>query len=177
MQFDPSAEADLAWTLAVVEGRSVDDVVRAYRGESVGAATFVDSAVPEEDFGEYFHVQVFARGAHVLAVENNGWCGSSPTIACAASIGGRFLSVYWAPENFSIHQAINGDLTAAFDPVMVGLPAGERDLHPDWITGVDFRAEPIQPLCLALVEQQTGLAFDRRWLDVPWPTYRVRDVD
>ena len=20
-------------------------------------------------------------------------------------------------------------------------------------------------------------AFDRRWLDLPWPTYRVRDVD
>ncbi len=132
----------------------------------------------EDDFGNYFHVQVFTQSSYVLAVENNGWCGSSPTIARRASVSdGRFLSVYWAPENFRIHQAIDGELAAAFDPVMVGLPAGERDLHPNWIIGIDFRTTLLQPLCLELLEKQTGLEFDRRWLDTPWPTYRVQDPD
>jgi len=60
---------------------------------------------------------------------------------------------------------------------MVGLPAGERDLHPEWIKGIDFRVTSLHPLCLTLVEQQTGLEFDHRWLDMPWPTYRVPDPD
>ncbi len=92
-------DVDLAWTLAVIQGHTVDEVVRTYRGEPVGTATFEGSAVPEESIGDYFHVQVFRQGQHVLAIENNGWCGSSPTIARRASAdGGRFSACTGHPR-------------------------------------------------------------------------------
>lgn len=181
-------EYDLVWTVGVVEGRTEADVVRAYGGNPSQPAeprVFEEAWVPQEHFGDYFHIQTLTHVRYVVAIEPNGWIGSIPEIARRASTGGRFLSVFWNINgNYKIVQAIDGQVVACFNPMSIdGLP--ERgELRPPWIEGRRIGLHHLRSTCLALVEEQTGLAFDRKWLDIKLPVYRapaprelLRDVD
>jgi len=48
---------------------------------------------------------------------------------------------------------------------------------PQWITGVTIDLDRLRSTALALMEQQTGLALDREWLNEKRPTYRIPDPD
>jgi hypothetical protein len=82
-----------------------------------------------------------------------------------------------APSAFQIIEARDGQVTASFDPNFIGLPAGANDLLPGWVGDDDFPLEHLKASCLAAMERQTGLAFDRGWLDANMPTYRIPDPD
>lgn len=175
---------DLSWTVAVIEGRAADDVVRVYGGDPeqpAGTWTYRQATVPETEFGHYFHVQTLTHDRYVVAIENNGWSGSIPEIARRASQGkARYLSVYWNVNGMSnITQAENGRVIAYFDPLYVEEGEGPQDgeIYPEWIKGLTIDAGHVRSTALALVEQQTGLAFDRSWLDTALPTYRIPDPD
>ncbi|MCP2169845.1 DUF6461 domain-containing protein [Goodfellowiella coeruleoviolacea] len=173
---------DLAMTVAVVAGATSDRVIGVYGGDParpVGSLTFDEALVPEPDFGKYFQIQVLERDRHVVVLENNGWSGSVPEIARRASAGGgRFFGVYWSFN--AIHllsQAIDGKMTAYLE-LMTGCPSYDvHELVPPWMHGVGVTVEALRATCLAYLEQQTGVAFDRTWLDQKLPTYRVPDPD
>lgn len=179
---DYSADGIESWTVAAIEGRTADDVVRVYGGdpvESVGDYTFARTLDLQGDGALEplrFHVQTVNLDHHVLAIENNGYTGNLPEIArrCSAN-GGRFFAVYWSVNsNPRINQAIDGRVTANFemfagDKSYLGEPA------PPWITGITIDVHHLRSTALALLEQQAGLPFNREWLNEGRPTYRVPD--
>ena len=171
-------DTNLAWTLAVISGRTPDDVIRAYGGdpgEQAALLPFPAAQVPHDELGAYSLLQVRQLGQHVVAIENNGWRGKATDVAERASeSGGDFLSVFWNLNgNYKLTQARDGKLLASFDPLTVQHPAPIGETYPDWITDVVFTDDNLHAVLLAVIEQQTGLAFDRAWLMSPVPTYRV----
>ncbi|PWK84526.1 hypothetical protein C8D88_108141 [Lentzea atacamensis] len=120
-------------------------------------------------------MQVREVGDRVVAVENTGWRGTSADVARRASAGdSSFISIFWdLNANYKVTQAIDGKLVASFDPLSVQHPAPVGDTYPDWITELVFTDEGLHAELLAVVEQQTSVAFDQTWLTEPLPTYRV----
>ncbi|MBM7776454.1 hypothetical protein JOD54_006658 [Actinokineospora baliensis] len=169
-------DADLAWTVAVTSGRSVGQVVRAYGGDTlVGRLSFAEAAVGPGELGAVSLLRVQEVGEHVVVVENNGWRGKAAGVAERASAGnGTFLSVFWnLNANYKVTQAADGQLTASFDPLTVQHPAPPGEVYPPWITDVVFTDGALHAELLAVLEHETGLAFDPAWLDTAWPTYRA----
>lgn len=171
---------DLAWTVAVITGMGPDDVVRQYGGDPaqpIGEYTLAQLA--DIQGGEVddptYHVQVFVHSGLTVAVEPVGWAGVMPEVSRRCSVGGRFFAVHWSlSTNPRFNEAIDGRVVAQFemyagDKPYVGAPV------PRWITGVTVEPTALRSTALALLERQTGLAFDRRWVDEPWPAYRIPD--
>lgn len=176
------ADYDLAWTVAVIRGQTADSVLALYGGgpaTKLGELTFSEAnAERNEHFDQYSVLQLRARNQVVVAIEPNGWTGNIPEIAQRVSArGGDFFSVYWSPSAFQIVQARDGQIVASFDPNFIGLPAGANDALPGWVGEDDFPLDQLKSSCLAAMEWQTGVAFDRGWLGEPLPTYRLPDPD
>jgi hypothetical protein len=172
-----------AWTVAVIEGKTRDDMIRIYGGDpgnSVGDyyfAQMADLQGPGDPEHLRFHVQVFTHGSFVVAVEENGWTGSLPEIArrCSAG-GGQFFSVYWNVNAFGLlTQAIDGKVAARFEALypIAPDPPQPNEIRPPWAVGPEPDVGLSWQICMALMEQQTGLAFDQQWLSDPRPTYRI----
>lgn len=178
---DQCAGSIESWTVAVVEGRSAEDVVRVYGGDPdrvVGKYCFAQLCYLQGDerSGYKFHLQVLASGDHVVALENHGYTGNLPEVArrCSAD-GGRFFSVYWSPSSRpQLVQAIDGQLTSYFD-LCLGEEPNTGEPAPPWIKNLNIDLAKLRSTSLALMEQQTGLAFDRDWLTEVRPTYRISD--
>jgi hypothetical protein len=175
-----------AWTVAVIEGRSADEIIRVYGGDpatSVGDyyfAQLADLQGPGEPEPLRFHLQVSTHERFVVATENNGWTGSIPEIARRCSAGaGRFFSVYWNANAFGmLTQAIGGTVTASFEFLYPLAPeAYPPEIRPDWAIGPEIEPNLARQACFALLEQQTGLRFDRDWLTEMRPTFRIPDPD
>lgn len=174
-------DLDLAWTVATITGRTADEVVQTYGGDPadpVGELTYEGAGVPYDDFGKYFHLQILVPDGHVVAIENNGWSGTLPETGRRASANGAaFFSVYWSPSADRLMQAVDGTVTAYFNPLRYD-PADDRfDVYPAWAAGAGLEHDGTDagPICMALMEQQTGLAFQPEWLDLALPTYRIPD--
>lgn len=173
-----------AWTVAAVEGRGADEVVRIYGGDPagpVGDYTFAeaDALDGHDPDNIQFFLQVRSHGRYVVAVEHDGYSGSLPEIArrCSAG-GGQFFSVYWNINAFGLlTQAIDGTVTARFESLYPFSLAPQQpgDVRPAWAVGPEVDVELAWQACLALMEQQTGLSFDLGWLAERWPTYRIPD--
>jgi hypothetical protein len=173
---------DLAWTVGIFENVAADAMVALYGGkpaDKLGDMTFDDAMMRRNEcFDEYAVLQVKTDRHYAVAIEPNGWTGNVPEIARRASAdGGHFFSVYWSPSAFQILEAKDGQVTASFDPNFIGLPGGANDLLPGWVGDDDFPLEHLKASCLAAMEQQTGLAFDRAWLNAKMATYRIPDPD
>jgi hypothetical protein len=191
-----------AFTVAVVAGRSVEDVVRVYGGDPAaphGELAFAEvdrhlralygSASIEELVGHlcalYYDESTFGRGLQVLegnewvaAIENGGYSGSFPEIARRCSAGGRsFFSVHWdIHASGMVTQAVDGVITARFEslyPVTPELRGNDR--RPAWAIGPDVDVEDVWPTCLAQLEQQAGVVIEESWLHCPLPTFRIPD--
>src|SRR6266498_2520611 len=95
----------------------------------------------------------------------NGWSGSIPEIArrCSAH-GGHFFSVYWNVNAFGmLVEAIDGKVTAHFESLypIAPDPPQPDEVRPPWSIGPETEPRLARQTCLALMEQQTGLAFDQ----------------
>lgn len=170
-------DQDLSWTVAAIEGLSEADVVTLYGGDPArprGSCTFEQAGIPQDDFGKYFHLQTVTRGRHVVAIENNGWIGRSAELAQrVSSPSSKFFSVYWSPVATHITQAEHGNLVADFEPLDAAPPEQPGERLPSWLSEVIFTADGLRSTMLVAMEKQTGLVFDRRWLEQPLPTYRI----
>ena len=169
------SDADLAWTVAVVDGLAVSDALTLYgAGDGLGELAFEAAMVlRNQHFDDFAVVQVHS-GDRLLMVEPNGWRGSEPEVAAKVSAGGgSFFSVYWSPVAIRILQASDGVVTGHFEPTFIGETAGAGDLLPGWVEPEDFPLDSLNSTCLAAMESRTGVAFDRAWLEVPVPTYRL----
>lgn len=173
---------DLTWCVSAIEGSDATAVVRTFGGDPERSTpmTFHEAeADAGEHFGEYTNLLVFSHDKHVVAMDSYGYGGTVPEIARRTSArGGRFFSFHVDMNgNSRIVQAENGTVTAFFEPLFVN----DRDLshpwRPAWVEDVRFPAGHLQAACLATMEEQTGVAFDRSWLDTALPTYRVPDSD
>ena len=178
---DPKLEA---WTVAVVERRTVDEVLRIYGGDPTAPVReFTFYGIDEYRGPQFdhldFYVHIFRHGDHVVAIENNGWSGSLPEIArrCSAD-GGHFFSVYWNVNGFGlVTQAIDGVLKSNFETIFpfAPEPSDDWELRPDWAIGPETDLEVVRQTCMAQLEQQTGVEVDQAWLTTPLPTYQVPD--
>ena len=176
-----------AWTVAVIDGATADQVIRTYGGEPaspVGEYPFAQMfdlqgpGGPDEPLR--FHLQAFQVGPQVVALENNGWTGAMPEIARRLSTGtGRFFSVYWNVNAYgSLLQAIDGTVTAYFEMLYPLSPdEGQWERRPAWAIGPETEVEVARQTCMALLRSQTGVAVDQRWLGEPRATYRIPDPD
>jgi hypothetical protein len=191
-----------AWTVAVVAGRSIEEVVRLYGGNPaapLGELTFAQAdeharallssqstaelathcdALRDSPTTLGFDLQVAEGNGWVAAIENVGYSGSFPEIArrCSAG-GGSFFSVHWDIHAAGmLTQAVDGTITARYESLypITPQPRG-TDRRPEWAIGPDVDVENVWPTCLAQLEQQTGVVIEERWLHQPLPTFRIPD--
>lgn len=169
-----------AWTVAVITGRSPADVIRIYGGAP-------QSPEGEYQFGQLaelggepenlrFHVQVVDLDGHVVALENNGWSGSHAEIARRCSADARsFFSVYWNVNGFGLlTEAVDGQITTRFEHLYPLAPIPEaNEIRPDWALGDEVDLSIAPRVCMALMEQRTGVSIDPAWLGQQRPTYRI----
>ena len=175
------AEQGLAWTLAVSTGVLASNVVRAYGGDPdirMGTSTFESSAVPADEYGQYFCLRILDGPGFVAAIENNGWSGKVPEIARRVTRkGGRYFSVYWNRHGHAyVTEAEDGRVTAFFEPLFADTRPGPGAIHPEWLDK-DFDIEHYKAASLAALEERTRISFHRLWLDLKAPTYRIPNPD
>ncbi|MEV6717268.1 DUF6461 domain-containing protein [Lentzea sp. NPDC051208] len=174
-------QLDVVMTFAVIRGRGADEVVRIYGGdpEQRQLMTTVEAEDAGLDDGDDFYFQVFGHQDAVVALENNGWSGTVPEIARRASAGvGHFFSVHWnANGMFRITEARSGKVTAYFEPTLGTELAAPDDVIPAWAQGLGLQPGELRAACLALVEQQTEVAFEEEWLVKKLPAFRIPDPD
>ena len=176
-----------AWTVAVIQGLPIEDVIRIYGGDPnapVGEYVFTEADNLRGDDPDHlaFHLQAFTHDGYVIAVEPDGYTGSIPEIARRCSTaGGQFFSVYWNVNAVGmLTQALDGTITAYFEslyPLAPAEPVQPAEIRPLWAIGHEIEPGLSWQACLAHLQQQTGLAFDRAWLDAKRPTYRIPDPD
>jgi Family of unknown function (DUF6461) len=183
------------WTASVIEDRSEAEVIRAYGGDpdhSIGTMPFaavmdiqlrenfhdvgIDGPAPptqRRENGTYLYIQTIAHDRYVVVLENNGFIGTDANLARHLSQhGGRFFSVFWNVNAVTrIVQAIDGKLIADFEPLFqhssgYGIPT--------WRTDGMFPMGRVQSGMVEAMTQQTGLVFEREWLDKPLPVYRTQ---
>lgn len=174
-------QLDVVMTFAVIQGRSVDEVVRIYGGnpEQSQLMTTIEAEDAGLDDGDDFYFQVFEHQDAVVALENNGWSGTVPEIARRTSADeGHFFSVHWNGNGmFRITEACGGKVVAYFEPTFGAQPAAPDDIIPEWAEGVELQPDELRAACLGLVEQQVGVAFEEEWLVKKLPTFRIPDPD
>lgn len=173
---------DLTWCVSVIEGTDEATVVRVFGGDPTGPRpmTFREAeADAGEHFGEYTNLVVVCHDHHVVTMDSYGYSGTVPEIARRASTGrGKMFSFHADMNgNSRIVQAIDGRIVAFFEPLFVNNRDLSHPWRPEWVEDAEFRPGHVQAAALAVMEQQTGLAFDLAWLDEPRPTYHIPDPD
>jgi hypothetical protein len=170
-----------AWTVSVMPRRPVEEVVQIYgrdQAEPMGELAFADM---EHHRGSDLRrvepfVQVLHHDEHTVTLENAGWSGSLPEIArrCSAG-GGWFFSVSWNIHAAGmVTQAVDGTIVAYFESLFSIEPEPRGgDRRPEWAIGPEVEPELAWQVCMAQLEQQTGVAVEKTWLDEPYPTYRI----
>ncbi len=170
-------DESLAWTVSVVEGRTQADIVEAFSGKPtpIATMTFDEARVPEEELGRISYLQILHLGRHMIGIENNRWVGQGIEVARRASAnGGQFFSAYWNIEGRRrIVQAISGQPIANFDVALLGDVVYPDDIVPSWVSQSDFPTGSLGAACLAAMEKETGVAFDRSWLQLSLPTFEI----
>jgi hypothetical protein len=169
------------WTVSVMGPRRTDELVRIFgRGQAVPlgevACTDVDRLRgPDTGAVEPF-LQVAQFNEYTVAFERDGWSGAFPEIArrCSAA-GGWFFSVYWNVNAAGfVTRAVDGVITAQFESLYPLAPAGRPgERRPEWAIGPEVGSGVVWQACMALLEQETGIAVQRGWLGEPWPTFRI----
>lgn len=169
-----------AWTIAVIKGRSFDEVVRIYGGDSsepAGELSF--AAVDERRAGHVeFYLRIVSHGDALVAIENDGYSGAFPEIARRCSVGGgELFSVYWNIHAAGVvTHAVDEAITARFEslfPIEPEPRGGDR--RPDWAVGPEVEPQLAWQVSMAQLEQRTGVEVDPEWLRMPLPTYRIPD--
>lgn len=172
-------QLDVVMTFAVIQGRSVDEVVRIYGGDPAKSQLMTTIEAEDAGLDDDFYFQVFEHQDAVVALENNGWSGTVPEIARRASADeGRFFSVHWNGNGmFRITEARGGKVVAYFEPTFGTEPTAPDDIVPEWAAGLELQPDELRAACLALVEQQMGVAFEEEWLVKKLPTFPIPDPD
>lgn len=128
---------EVAATVTVVTGTDVADVLRAFgadpdRPESMRA---IDEDLMARRSTDPW-VAVLEKGDAVLAVEYNGWQGSTGPVLTRASAGGRAASMYWNVNALTrLSFAEYGEVLLSEEPF------GELDAPPrltEALAGLDF---------------------------------------
>ncbi|WP_089311111.1 DUF6461 domain-containing protein [Actinomadura mexicana] len=128
---------EVAATVTVVTGTDVADVLRAFGADPDRPESM--RAIGEELMGRRSidpWVAVLDKGGAVLAVEYNGWQGSTEPVLTRASVGGRAASMYWNVDALTrLSFAEHGEVLLSEEPF------GELDAPPRLtaaLAGLDF---------------------------------------
>lgn len=168
------------WTVAVMQCRPVEEVVQIYGGddaEPMGELAFIDMGRhrnPDISRVEFF-MQIVDCAEHMVVLEHNGFSGAFPEIARRCSATGWFFSVNWNIHAAGmVTQAIDGAIVAHFEALYPFHPKTEEwERRPPWAVGPEVDVNVAWPVCMAHLEQQTGVAVEERWLTEAHPTYRI----
>ncbi|MEU5884989.1 DUF6461 domain-containing protein [Spirillospora sp. NPDC047279] len=107
-----------AATVTVVTGTDVADVLRAFNADPArpeSLRTIGEDLMRRQSIDPY--VAVLDIGGAVLAVEYNGWQGSTAPVLTRASAGGRAASMYWNVNAVTrLSFADNGEMLLSEEP-------------------------------------------------------------
>ena len=179
------AMPDLAWSVAVIRGRSMSEVVRTYGGDPTQSRRLTYAEAGDWRT-QHFNDAGLLLAKHLdqvtVVFEPNGWASSVAELARRLSAhGAHFMSVYWSPSAYQVCEAADGHVTALFDPIYVepGEPEprdGER--YPDWLRRDEFLDDRhIRSSLLALLQRRGRVRVERSWLEEPLDAYEVPDPD
>lgn len=179
-------DRDLDWSVAVIKGRTTEEVVATYGGDATRpfeSMTYTQAKTWRNVHFDEAGVLMLCRADHaVVAIEPNGWASSIAEIARRQSAtGGHFFSVHWSPSAYQVLEAVDGKVTALFDPIYVE-PGDDQprdgERYPVWLTGSEFLDDQrIRSTCIGLMAEHTGVAIERTWLEQEQPVYLIPDVD
>ncbi|MFJ8965854.1 hypothetical protein ACIRG5_41340 [Lentzea sp. NPDC102401] len=178
-KYDWITNLDVVLTLSVVSGRTVEEVVGIFGGNT--AEPQLMTTIEAEDAqldDDHAYVQAFEHKSTAILLENNSWTGTVPEIARRASANeAHYIAVHWNVNGaFQVVEAIDGKIMAFFDPMRVG-ENDPGEVQPAWLDDVSFQPGHHRTACLALVERQSGIVFEQEWLVKKLPTFRIPDVD
>lgn len=173
---------DLAWTVALVStaANTADDVIIHLGGRPTQPRNMTYAQAlrwRDDNFNEHGVIQVHRLRRYTVVFEPNGWaCADDHYLAKALTrLGGHYISAYWSPSNYQILEALNGVITARFDPVYVDKvapPPGE--VYPPWLDHDAYAdTDRFNSTSLRLLHARTGIRIRRRWLHKRLPTYRI----
>ncbi|GGU45583.1 hypothetical protein GCM10010178_42520 [Lentzea flava] len=170
-----------AVTVALFDGVTEDEVIRAYGGDprSSETATF-DEAFNSFEPGAPFWVQTLTVGSCIVAIENNGYLGSAIEGGIEAlTQRARFGSVKWsATGGVPFLYIVNGDVVADFDALsLAGGGTGGGDPVPEWVTRVAWSDVDVQAACLALLSDVMNVPIEEKWFMTPLRTTRLPGLD
>ncbi|MFD5575018.1 DUF6461 domain-containing protein [Streptomyces cadmiisoli] len=163
-----------AYTFSVIAGRTEDDVIRAFGGDTDASRMMTFAEAANEEANQRCELlRVVTAEAHVVTVEW-GYHGSIPEIARRASAdGGEFFSVYRdINARYQVMHAVDGRVDGMFDPFDL-LDAAWMEPQPKlptWAAGVSFHMESLCAESFALMERTMGVTVDPAWIDVPLRT-------
>ena len=168
-----------AITLAIIEGATEEDVIRAYGGNpgTSQTATF-DESFNTFDEGQPFYVQTFSADSFVVAIENNGYHGNDARIALrAVGTRGRFISVKWshAGPDYVLY-IVDGKIEAEFDILSIALGGQGIGTVPDWVNLVDWSADETRAPYLALLGHVMGVQVREEWFTTPHRTTVIPEL-
>ncbi|MFC5290931.1 DUF6461 domain-containing protein [Actinokineospora guangxiensis] len=179
------AMSDLAWSVAVIRGRSAAEVVRTYGGDPLQPQRMTYAEANDwrnQHFNEAGLLLVNQLDQATVVIEPNGWASSIAELARRLSAhDAHFMSVYWSPSAYQVCEAKDGRVTALFDPIYVEPDEpeprdGER--YPAWLKRDEFLADiRIRSSCMTLLEAQTGVRVERWWLEQQLTVFEVPDPD
>lgn len=147
-------------TVTVVTGASAEEVLRAFGadpGQPESLRAIGEELMDSQSIDPW--VAVLDTGGAVLAVEDNGWQGSTEPVLARASAGGRAASMFWNVNAMTrLSFAERGEVLLSEEPF------GDLDAPPlaaAALTGLDFgdvnRDKRLTGL--AAVQRFTGHAF------------------
>jgi Family of unknown function (DUF6461) len=180
------SEWNEALCVAVVTGRTEDEVLDAYGGDP--AATFPATFEGVWDLGADGDVVLLVRtvGDRVLAVENNGYEGSRPEVLREVTApGAAMVSVFWNVSADRVSVAGDGALLVAFEGLF---PEQRQGTAPDSLLpllrdlGYRTDAEPDyvdhawKARALALLDALTGVRVTEDVLAGPWRAARLHPL-
>lgn len=166
-----------AYCFTVIHGPDAEEVLRRLGGAPDGQPRtfdecFWDAAGPQ-------WVQLDRVGDRVLMAENNGWRGSEDETALELSRGGWLASVFCnVSAVMRFVYAVDGDLRAAFDPLLDKHPVqgGDPRCLDRLLDDLTFDLSSVARSAMLLLERLTGVAVTPAWLDRPHPAYPLEPL-
>jgi hypothetical protein len=167
-----------AYCFTVIHGPDADEVLHRLGGTTSGGQPrtfeecFWDAAGPQ-------WVQLARIGDRVLMAENNGWRGSEDETALELSKGGWLASVFCnVSAVMRFVYAVDGDLRAAFDPLLDKQPSQGSDPRclDRPLGGLTFDLSSVASSAMLLLERLTGVAVTPAWLGRAQPAYPLEPL-
>lgn len=158
-----------AYCFTVLRGVPADEVIRRLGGDprECQSRTF-DECFWRPDNPQW--LQIGTVGGSVVLAENNGWRVSEDETAIALSRGGWLTSTFCdVSAVMRFVYAVDGDIRAAFDPLLDKRPEEGSDPRclDELLADLPFDLDAVARSTMLLMERISGVRVEPEWLERP----------